>query len=61
MYNKMYEACVITYSCTAMHIPDMLWSWGEVICVAITAVAMDVTFMMETQRYNENWSGEWLT
>lgn len=55
MYNKMYEAYVITHSCIAVHVLDMLWSWGEVICVMITAVAVDVTFLQVFSIVEKRW------
>ena len=40
----MYEAYVITESCTPARVPDTLSGRDEIICVVINAVAADVMF-----------------
>ena len=56
MYNEMYKVYVITYNFFyCAHVPDMLWSWGKVVCVVITAVAMNVTFSQVFSKVEKRW------
>ena len=51
----MYEAYVITSSCTPAHIPDTLLGQEEIICVEINAVAADVMFSQVLSIVEKGW------